>query len=184
MSTKKIVLLPHIGISIEDVGELNFGDSKEKVLQLLGPNDDAGADFRLCYAKFGCFVDLKKTDSTFSAVEFWNDHTENVSEVFIYDTEVLQSEAQPIKAMLQEKNNNEVANDGWFVNIDVIYGGGSQKTMLAYIEELKKEGAFEGFAKEQTLLDLEKAKYFSSFGIGYKGYCKDGLKEMAKILNA
>jgi hypothetical protein len=179
----KIILLPQIGINIENVGQINFGDSKEKVLQILGPNDDAQAEFRLCYSKFGCFIDLRKVDNTFSAVEFWNYHDKNMSEVYIFDTEVLKSEAQPIKSMLQEKNNNEVAIDGWFVNIDVIYGGGNQKTMLAYIEELKKEGAFEGFAKEQTLIALEKAKYFSSFGIGYKGYCKDGLAELEAILN-
>jgi hypothetical protein len=179
----KITLIPQTGINIEGIGQINFGDSKENVLQVLGPNDDAQADFRLCYSKFGCFIDLKKTDKTFSAVEFWNDQDKNVSEVFIYDTEVLQVEAQVIKDMLFEKNNKESANDGWFVNIDVIYSGGNQKTMLAYIEELKKEGAFEGFTKEQTLMDLEKAKYFTSFGIGYKGYCKDGLAEMAKILN-
>jgi hypothetical protein len=175
--------MPQVGINIEGIGQINFGDSKEKVLQLLGPNDDAGAEFRLCYSKFGCFIDLDKTDHTFTAVEFWNDHDRNVSDVFIYDTEVLQVEAQSIKALLYEKNNKEEAQDGWYINIDVIYSGGNQKTMLAYIEELKKEGAFEGFAKEQTLIDLEKAKYFTSFGIGYKGYCKDSLEELAKILN-
>jgi hypothetical protein len=179
----KIILHPQIGINIEGVGQINFGDSKEKVLQILGPQDEVNAVFRMCYAKLGCFIDFSKTDNTFSAVEFWNDHSDNVGEVFIYDTEVLQSEALPIKTMLQEKNNNEAPNDGWYVNIDVIYSGGNQKTMLAYIEELKKECAFEGFAKEQTLLDLEKAKYFSSFGIGYKGYCKDGLAELDAILN-
>jgi hypothetical protein len=179
----KITLKAHRGINIEGVGQINFGDSKEKILQLLGPNDDAGADFRLCYSKFGCFVDLEKTHHTFRAVEFWNDHDKNVSGVFIYDTEVLQVEAQVIKDIVFEKNNKEAANDGWYINIDVIYSGGNQKTMLAYIEELKKEGVFEGVVKEQTLIDLERAKYFTSFGIGYKGYCKDGLAELEKLSN-
>jgi hypothetical protein len=32
-------------------------------------------------------------------------------------------------------------------------------------------------------VDLEKAKYFSAFGIGYKGYCNDGLAELEEVLN-
>jgi hypothetical protein len=85
--------------------------------------------------------------------------------------------------MLQERNKNEPHKDGWFLNIDVIFSGGSQEIMLNYIEELKQEGLFEGNGKEQALIDLEKAKYFSAFGIGYKGYCHDGLAELERILN-
>jgi hypothetical protein len=179
----KITLIPQVGVNIEGVGQVNFGDSREKLFQTWGKNEDQVNDNRLRFKNYGCFMDFKKSDDTFEAIEFWNDGKENVSKVFIYDAEVLQTEASRIKAMLLEKNNNETTQDGWYVNIDVIYSGGSQKNMLAYIEESKKEGQYEGEAKEQMILDLEKAKYFTSFGIGYNGYCKDGLAELDKILN-
>jgi hypothetical protein len=178
---KKITLLSQIGIHIDGIGQLNFGDTKEQVFKLLGEPSFVCSEKRFEFKDYGCFIDFKKSDNTFEFAEFWNEGKANVAQVYIYDTEVLQKEAQPIKALLQEKNNNEAPSDGWYINIDITYAGGSQETMLNYIEELKKEGQFEGNAKEQVLLDLEKAKYFSSFGIGYKGYCKDALAELEEL---
>jgi hypothetical protein len=180
---QKMILLPQIGMIIEGIGRIKFGDSKVQVFELLGEPSFVCSEKRLEFKNYGCFIDFKKSDDSFEAVEFWNEGKDNVAEVYIYDTEVLQNDATPIKAMLQEKNNNEPHKDGWYVNIDVIFSGGSQNTILNYIEELKKEGQFEAVAKEQALVDLEKAKYFSAFGIGYKGYCKDALAELEKILN-
>jgi hypothetical protein len=180
----KITLLPQVGVNIEGVGQVNFGDSKEKLFETWGQNDDARDEDRLRFFKYGFFADFKKDDNTFEAVEFWNDYEKNVSNVFIYDTEVLNGDAEAIKAMLYEKNNKESPKDGWFVNIDVIYSGGSQKQINAIIEQTKTEGIFEGEYKNSLLQDLENAKHFSSFGIGYKGYCKDGLAMLEKILNS
>jgi hypothetical protein len=179
----KIILIPHVGVNIEGVGQVNFGDSKEKLLQIWGESDDMGAEHRLRFFRYGCFADFKKSDNTFEAVEFWNDYEKNVCELFIYNTEVLQSNAEAIKAMLYEKNNKEAPNNGWFVNIDVIYCGGSQKQVQAIIEQTKAEGLFEGNYKDSLMQDLERAKHFISFGIGYEGYCIDGLAELDKILN-
>jgi hypothetical protein len=179
----KITLIPQVGVNIEVVGQVNFGDGREQVLKTWGLNDNEKEEFRLSFSKYGFFADFNKVDNTFNAIEFWNDYDKNVSDVFIYDTEVLKGDAEAIKAMLYEKNNKEAPNDGWFVNIDVIYSGGSQKQVLAIIEQTKAEDQFEGEYKNSLLQDLEKAKYFSSFGIGYKGYCKDGLAELEKILN-
>jgi hypothetical protein len=179
----KITLSPQVGMNIEGLGQINFGDSKEHVYKLLGEHSFAMSEKRFEFKNYGFFIDFKESDHTFEAVEFWNDGKDNVAEVFMYDTEVLQNDAKPIKAMLQERNNNEPHKDGWFLNIDVIFSGGGQETMLNYIEELKQEGLFEGNGKEQALIDLERAKYFSSFGIGYKGYCRDGLAELERILN-
>jgi hypothetical protein len=179
----KITLLPQVGVNIEGLGQVNFGDSKEQLLKTWGQNDDARDEHRLRFFKYGFFADFKKSDNTFEAVEFWNDYKKNVSNVFIYDTEVLQGDAEAIKAMLYEKNNKEAPNDGWFVNIDVICSGGSQKRVQAIIEQTKNEGSFEGEYKNSLLQDLENAKHFSTFGIGYKGYCKDGLAMLEKILN-
>jgi hypothetical protein len=179
---KNINLLPQIGMMIEDIGQINFGDSRIQVLKLLGKPSFVCFEKRLEFKNYSCFIDFKKGDDTFEAVEFWNDGKENVAKVFIYDTEVLQNEAAAIKTMLQEKNNKEASKDGWFLNIDVIFSGGGQETMQNFIEELKKKGRYEGVAKEQALKDMEKAKYFSSFGIGYKGYCKDALTELEKLL--
>jgi hypothetical protein len=179
----KINLLLQVGIVIKGIGRINFGDSKEHVYKLIGEPSFTCSDKRFEFKNYGCFIDFKTIDITFELVEFWNDGKANVAEVFIYNTEVMQNEASPIKVMLQEQNINEPHKDGWYLNFDVIFSGGNQETMLNYMEELKKEGQFEGNAKEQVLLDLEKAKYFSAFGIGYKGHCNDGLAELAKILN-
>jgi hypothetical protein len=180
----KIILIPQKGVNIEGVGQVNFGDSKEQLLKIRGQNDDMRDEHRLRFIKYGCFADFNKTDETFEAVEFWNDYEKNVSEVFIYDTEVLKSNAEETKAMLFEKNNNEAPNEGWFINIDVICSGGSQKYVEAIIEQSKADGEFEGNCKDGLLADLENAKHFTSFGIGYKGYCKDGNELILKILNS
>jgi hypothetical protein len=177
----KITLLPQTGVNIEGVGQVNFGDSKEQLLKTWGENDDMRDEHRLRFFKYGFFADFKKSDNTFEAVEFWNDYDTNVCEVFIYDTEVLQGDAEAIKAMLYERNNKEAPNDGWFVNIDVIYSGGSQKQVQAIIDKSKAEGAFEGNYKDSLLQDLENAKHFTTFGIGYKGYCKNGLAELKAL---
>jgi hypothetical protein len=131
---RKITIHPQIGIIIEGIGQINFGDSKEQVFKLLGEPNFVCSEKRLEFKNYGCFIDFKTSDDTFEAIEFWNDGKDNVAEVFIYDVEVLNNDATPIKAMLQEKNNNEAAKDGWYVNIDVIFSGGSQNTILNYIE--------------------------------------------------
>jgi hypothetical protein len=179
----KIILIPKVGVNIEGVSQVNFGNSREQILKVWEQNDDARDEHRLRFLKYGFFADFKKSDNTFEAVEFWNDYEKNVCQVFIYDTEVLLGDAESIKAMLYEKNNKEAPNDGWFVNIDVIYSGGSQKQINAIIEKTNAEGVFEGNYKDSLLQDLEHAKHFSCFGIGYKGYCKDGLAELDKRLN-
>jgi hypothetical protein len=179
----KIILIPQVGVNIEGIGQVNFSDSREQVLKMWGQNDNANEEYRLTFSKYGFFADFKKDDYTFQAIEFWNDYDKNVSEVFIYDTEVLNGDAEAIKAMLFEENLKQAPNDGWFVNIDVIYSGGNPKSVEAIIEQTKAEGLFDGEYKNSLLQDLENAKHFSSFGIGYKGYCKDGLAELEKILN-
>ncbi len=179
----KITLIPQVGVSIEGVGQVNFGDSREKLFQTWGKNEDQVNEKRLRFKNYGCFIEFKKSDDTFEAIEFWNDYKENKVEVYLDDTEILQGDAQAIKAMLQIKNNNEPHHDGWFVNIDVIFSGGSQKQVQAIINQTKTEGVFEGNYKDYLLQDLENAKHFTCFGIGYKGYCKDGLAELDKILN-
>jgi hypothetical protein len=174
----KITLLPQVGILIDGVGQVDFGASKDHVLGIFGPNDHEKTEHRWRYSKYGFFADFDKTDSTFRAVEFWNDYDKNVSEVFIFGREVLRTAAEDTKKLLFEKNGNQAPNDGWFVDIDVIYSGGSQKSVLAIIEQEKTDGIFEGEYKNSLLLDLERAQYFSSFGIGYRGYCRDGLSEL------
>jgi hypothetical protein len=147
----KITLLPQVGVNIEGVGQVNFGDSKEQLLKIWGQNHDMNEEHRLRFLKYGFFADFKKSDNTFEAVEFWNDYEKNVCKLFIYDTEVLQGDAETIKAMLYEKNNKEAPNDGWFVNIDVIYSGGSQKQINAIIQQTKAEAVFEGNYKASLL---------------------------------
>jgi hypothetical protein len=178
----KIILLPQQGVNIEGIGRVNFGDTRKRLIEVLGEYKSINkeGDLRVEYTNYGFFADFKKADDTFEAVEFWNSGKENVSEVFIYDTEVLQGDAQEIKRMLQQKNNGEAPTDGWFVHIDVIYSGGSIKSILEIIEQYKKDGTYKE-SKEYLQQDLENAKHFTTFGIGYKGYCKDGLEYLKSL---
>ncbi len=172
---QKITLLPQVGVHIEGMGQANFGDSKEQLLKMWGLNDDAVDEHRLRFSQYGFFADFTTTDNTFEAIEFWNDFEKNVCELFIYGIEVLSGDAESIKAILYAKNRNDAPIDGWFVNIDVIYSGGSQQPIRATIEQSKAEGSFDGEYKRSLSRDLELAKHFTTFGIGYKGYCNNGL---------
>jgi hypothetical protein len=179
----KIILVPHKGVNIEGIGQVNFGDTIDQVIKTWGAFEDIRDGRRVRFLNYGFFADFKTTDGSFEAVEFWDDGHENVSEVFIYDKEVLKANAREILMMLQEKNNNEVASGGWFYNIDVIFCGGNPDAVLKIIEQYKQDGTYEE-NKKYLEEDLEKAKYFTSFGIGYKGYCKDGYESTQKILNS
>lgn len=182
---QKIILTPHTGIHIEGIGKVKFGETREKFIEMFGPciPMNTGTNTRAEYAGYGFFADFKKEDDSFEAIEFWNDHSENKSEVYIYGVEVLKSKAQDLCAILQKENNNEMPVDGWFVNIDVICSGGNPKNIEVIIEQAKADGLFEGDYKDSLLQDLKNASYFSTFGIGYKGYCKNGLEMLNKLLN-
>jgi hypothetical protein len=65
----------------------------------------------------------------------------------------------------------------------VIYSGGNPANVLAIIAQYKTDGTYEE-SKQFLLQDLEKATYFASFGIGYKGYCQAGFDEIQAILNS
>jgi hypothetical protein len=176
----KITLTPHVGVEIEGIGKANFGDSKEQIKLVWGNYTEVRKN-RVEYTQFGFFADFKD-DDTFEAIEFWNYMDEFVSEVYIYDKEILQNPAAETLAIIKEKNGNIDAIEGWFYNVDVIYSGGHPGDFLKIIEQYKQEGIYEE-SKAYLEEDYKKSHYFSSFGIGYKGYCKDGNDELQKILN-
>jgi hypothetical protein len=180
-----IQLNPQVGINIKGIGQANFGMTRAEVVKIFGPYNAVNkeTDKRVEYTQYGFFADFKKDDDTFEAVEFWNDREKNASAVYILGQEVLLGDPQAILSMLTVENSNEAPNDGWFVNIDVIYSGGNLKQILAMIEQAKTNGTFAD-EKDYLLNELESQKHFMSFGIGYKGYCKDGLAELARLLNA
>jgi hypothetical protein len=178
----KITLLPQKGVRIKGIGQVNFGESKEQLLKVFGACETIPESTRICFKNYGFFADFKRTDGTFEAVEFWNDGKANVSQVFLYKKEVLTGNAQEFLMLLKEKNGGEDAREGWFYKIDVIYSGGNPKNILALIEQYKQDGTYEE-AKAYLAEDLEKAQYFSCFGIGYKGYCKDGYDYIQSVLN-
>jgi hypothetical protein len=176
----KITLNPHIGVQIEGLPYVSFGDTKEQVLKAWGEFKEIRQG-RVEYTQYGFFADFK-ADNTFEAIEFWNYMEDFASEVFIYGIEVLQNTASETLAIIKEKNGNIDAIDGWFYNVDVIFSGGNSKNIEGTIAELKREETYEP-VKEIWEEELRKSKYFSSFGIGYKGYCHDGKEALQKILN-
>jgi hypothetical protein len=178
----KITLLPQKGIRIKGIGQVNFGESKDQLIKVFGACETIPETTRICFKNYGFFADFKRTDGTFEAVEFWNDGKANVSQVFLYKKEVLTANAQEFLTLLKEKNGGDDPVEGWFYKIDVIYSGGNPKNILALIEQYKQDGTYEE-AKAYLAEDLEKAQYFSCFGIGYKGYCKDGYDYIQSVLN-
>jgi hypothetical protein len=178
-----ITLLPQVGLRIEGIGQLNFGDSRSRVVDVLGAYTSfQPEDRRVEYTNYGCFIDFTKSDDTLEAVEFWNDGDANKSAVFIYGTEVLRTNAHEVLALLKKENGDEEAKDGWFLRIDVLYSGGNPRLFEAMIDEAKRDGTYAA-SREGLEYDLEKSRYFTSFGIGYKGYCQDGLAELERIMN-
>jgi hypothetical protein len=176
----KITLLPHEGVQIEAKPFVAFGDSKQSVIKAWGSFTEVRQS-RVEYTDYGFFADFKD-DDTFEAVEFWNYMEGFVSEVYIYGKEVLQNPAAETLAIIKEKNGNIDPIDGWFYNVDVIYCGGKPGDFEKIVEQYKKDGTYEE-SKAYLEEDYKKSHYFSSFGIGYKGYCKDGYDELQKILN-
>jgi hypothetical protein len=178
----KITLLPQKGVRIKGIGQVNFGDTKDQLLKVFGDCETIPETTRICFKNYGFFADFKRTDGTFEAVEFWNDGKANVSQVLLYKQDILAGNAQEILTIIKEKNGGEDAFEGWFYKVDVIYSGGNPKNVLALIEQYKQDGTYEE-SKAFLAEDLEKAQHFSSFGIGYKGYCKDGYDYIQSILN-
>jgi hypothetical protein len=176
----QITLLPHEGVQIEGKPFVAFGDSKQSVINAWGSFTEVRQS-RVEYTDYGFFADFKD-DDTFEAVEFWNYMEGFVSEVYIYGKEVLQNPAAETLAIIKEKNGNIDPIDGWFYNVDVIYCGGKPGDFEKIVEQYKKDGTYEE-SKAYLEEDYKKSHYFSSFGIGYKGYCKDGYDELQKILN-
>jgi hypothetical protein len=177
----KITLLPHQGVQIAGLPFIAFGDSKEQVIKAWG-NFTEVRQSRVEYADYGFFADFKD-DDTFEAVEFWNYMEDFVSEVYIYDKEVLQNPAKETLVIIKEKNGNIDAIDGWFYNLDVIFSGGKPGDFEKIVEQYKHDGTYEQ-SKAYLEEEYKKSYYFSTFGIGYKGYCKDGYDELQKILNS
>jgi hypothetical protein len=178
----KITLLPQKGIRIKGIGQVNFGDTKDQLLKVFGDYETIPESTRICFKNYGFFADFKRTDGTFEAVEFWNDGNANVSQVFMYKQDVLAGNAQEILTLLKEKNGDEDAIEGWFYKVDVIYSGGNPKNELALIEQYKQDGTYEE-SKAFLAEYLEKAQHFSSFGIGYKGYCKESYDYIQSVIN-
>jgi hypothetical protein len=67
--------------------------------------------------------------------------------------------------------------------VDVIFSGGIPHDFEKIIEQYKQDGTYEE-CKAYLEEDYKKSHYFSSFGIGYKGYCNDGYEELQKIMNS
>jgi hypothetical protein len=176
----KITLLPQVGVQIEGFPQVNFGDTKAQVIQAWGKFAEIRKD-RVEYTQFGFFADFKE-DGSFEAVEFWNYMESFAAEVYIYGLEVLQNPAAETLAVITENNNNEPAKEGWFYNVDVIYSGGHPGDFEKIIEQYKQDGTYEE-SKAYLEEDYRKSHYFSSFGIGYKGYCNDGFAEIQKLMN-
>jgi hypothetical protein len=178
----KITLHPQVGVQIEGKSFVSFGDTEEQVVKAWGKPNIEVREGRVEYTDYGFFADFKD-DGTFEAVEFWNYMDSFVSEVYIYGKEVLQNPAAETLAIIKEKNGNEDAREGWFYNVDVTFSGGIPGDFEKIIEQYKQDGTYEeskGYLEE----DYKKSHYFSSFGIGYKGYCNDGYEELQKIMNS
>lgn len=171
---KKIEIIPLVGIKIENIGQINLGQSKAEIENLLGKPSKNLNDKKYFYDDFEFRVDFdKKGKSGF--IEFIYGPFPEKTEISIYDVNPFRAGAKQLIKILTEKNNGHI-NDSeaeycyCFLEISVgVWREFTEEDVQASMDEMKESGEFEE-NKEVLFEDLEKAKNFWTIGIGTKDY--------------
>lgn len=171
---KKIKLIPLIGIEIENIGIIQFGQNIYDIKMKLGdPDSQDGTE--LYYTRLNFRIDLNEKE-IFEFVEFQGPYLENM-EVSVYNINPFAINADELLEILALENNGEIDDSEApycysFMNISIgIWREFTEKDILDTIEKMKVTGNYEE-SREWLNKDLEKSKHFWSIGLGMKDYYK------------
>lgn len=168
---KTITLHPLHGIEIEGLGTLQFGQSRQDVVALLG-KPSSGETEQLYYDGLGLRVDLDRTDG----VEFMEfSRAENGDyQLSLYGTDPLALPAAQLTALLAEKDSTGI-DDGeapccyCYTHLSIgVWREFAEEHVLADIAQMRENG--EDADADWVQEDLEKSRYFWTVGIGKPDY--------------
>lgn len=166
---KKIKLLPLVGLDIETLGEVKFGENKQSIIAKLGkPSEEE--DGSLYYDNLEIRIDFDEQN----AVEFIEIYGPDCVEIepTLYKINPFSLEANELIKFLTTKNNGNIDDTEQplfyiFYNLEIgIWREVSESQMKNEIKAARDNGEYEHWMDE----DLEKSKYFWTIGLGTKGY--------------
>lgn len=167
---KKIIITPHKGISIVEEGDIHLGDSKERVISLLGDGESFQNEYY--YYNSSLLINFDKNN----LVDYIECNEDKKVKAFIYGKNLFSSEEDEIIELLSKRNKAGAEKEGkyiyYFLNLDLSIGKEfTLEDILDISNEMKKDGTYEKH-KEEIKKDKNKAKYFTTIGIGVKDYYK------------
>lgn len=169
---KKIKLIPLIGIDIENIGIIQFGQNIYDIKSKLG-EPDSQDDLELYYDLLKFRIDLNEK-KVFEFVEFQGPNLENI-EISVYNVNPFAINADELLKILTVENNGEIDDSEApycysFMNISIgIWREFVEKDIWNTMDEMKASGDYEE-SKEWLYKDLEKSKHFWSIGLGVEKY--------------
>jgi hypothetical protein len=169
-----ISVYPLQGIDISGIGQINLGQSKSAVENVLGKPDSHSDSNRWFYDVYECRIDFDESDIV-DFIEFIYGPFPKRIRLSLYGIDPFRIGAKNLVEMLSEKNNGEIDDREaeycyGFVNISVgIWRDMTEKDAEEMIAEKKENGDYE-FDRTWLKEELEKSRNFSTIGIGKVGY--------------
>lgn len=167
----RITLIPLQGITVGDT-PIHFGQTKAKLLQLLG-QPDYEEEGQLYYHSLDVRFDLDASGAV-EFIECQGPYSEQ-SEFTLYGVNPFQLPADDLVALCAAQNNGGI-DDGeapycyCFLESSVgLWRAFGPAHMEALIAEMKEEGTY-AEAKEAMDAELEKSGYFWTVAVGKAGY--------------
>lgn len=168
--TKEIIVKPHKGISIVEDGDVNLGDSKEKVIGLLG--EALEFEGNLYYYNSSLSIELNKEN----LVEYIECRADKNLKVYLYGKDIFEKPVDDVIELLSKKNNGLTDKEGeytyYFLNLSLsVAREWTKEAVEEMISEMKKDGVYES-NKEDLDGYIKLANNFSIIGIGVENYYK------------
>lgn len=167
---KYIRILPLVGIEL-DSNCIKLGDSKEAIVELLGPPCRKHNNSMYYFeSKLRFDYDIK---GEIEFIEFLGGIDGELQPV-IYDVNAFEEDAEDLVKILAQKNNckiNDIENEysHVFTEISVgIYRDTIPANIAEMIEDARKDGVT--LSNEELSYQKKRASHWATIGIGIKGY--------------
>ncbi|MGL5614977.1 MAG: hypothetical protein ACRDD2_01935 [Sarcina sp.] len=167
---KEIIVKPHKGISIVEDGDINLGDSKDKVIELLG--EALEFEGNLYYYNSSLSIELNEEN----LVQYIECRADKYFKVYLYGKDIFEKPVDDVIEILSKKNNGLTDKEGeytyYFLNLSLsVAREWTKEAVEEMISEMKKDGVYES-NKEDLDGYIKLSNNFSIVGIGIKDYYK------------